>query len=552
MRSVLSAACILVFTATPALANPALEGYANYEALTNRVAAIGMREGAEARSLGKTREGRDIWLIAVGEGERDQKPGMLVVGDVMPGEVIGSEIVLRLAEQLLGRAQDDEAIRTLLAQRTFYFLPRPAPDAAERCFQKPYRESLGNGAPADDDRDFRDGEDPPDDLNGDGWITVMRVEDIAGEYIVHPADARVMIRADLAKQERGRYKLLVEGRDDDGDGQLNEDPGDGVSFNRNFTFQYPAFKPHAGPNAVSEAETRAVADFCFDHPNIAAVFTMSPEDNLLHPWKADPGKDKNRIRTTILSDDAKYQDVIAQKYQNLQEAKGAPGPSDGEGSFSKWAYFHYGRWSWAARAWWVPPTEGEQKIDEKRGADDINALRYFDEHKIEGFVDWKVVEHPDFPDQKVEVGGFKPFFRTHPPIAEVDGLAKKQFDFPIETQQLAPRLALANLKAEALGGNVVRLSAAIVNEGFLPTHPEMGVVGQQVYAPQVVWKVPEKTQWLQGSRRSQLPRIAGEGGHVERTWLVRLPKEVTEIEVQVGAPAIGQASATVTVTPEKK
>jgi hypothetical protein len=539
-----------------AIANPALEGYSTFEAFRQRVEKLAA-PNARVSSLGQTREKRDVLCITIGTGETEKHPATVIVGDVAPDEVIGSEIVVRMAEQLLARAAKDEAVAKLLEQRTFYFIPRPSPDAAERCFAKPFREPQGNGAPSDDDRDGKQGEDPPDDLNDDGWITMMRVEDVAGEYVVHPDDPRAMIRAELAKQERGKYKLLVEGRDNDGDEALNEDAGDGVSFNRNFTFQYPAFKTQAGPHQVSEPESRAVADFCFDHPNVAAVLTMTPEDNLLHPWKADGGKDKARIRTTILSDDAKYQDLLAQKYQKLRDGKGPPGSPDGEGSFSEWAYFHYGRWSWAARPWWIPPTEAkpaegeakeEKKSDEKRGAEDINALRYFDQQKIEGFVAWKAIEHPDFPGQTVEVGGFKPFYRAHPPIAEADALATKQVDFLLEAQALAPKMSLTKLKAESLGGGVVRVTATVVNEGFLPTHPEMGEVSQQIYPLQIAWDVPKETTWLQGSQRTRISRLAGQGGHVEKIWIVRMKEPLPkELSVSVAVPAVGSASATVTI-----
>lgn len=563
VRKVLSSLRVAAFlcgsvllAATVARANPALEGYADFKALEARIGKLKEREGVRVSSLGQSRQGRDVLLITIGYGETDKHPAVLVVGDVAPGEVIGSEVVTRMAEQLLDRAEKDEATKKLLKGRTFYFIPRPAPDAAERCFAQPYREPLGNGATSDDDRDFRQGEDAPDDLNGDGWITQMRVEDLAGEYIAHPDDPRVLIRAELAKQERGKYKLYIEGQDDDRDELFNEDASDGVNFNRNFTFQYPAFKPYAGPNQVCEPETRAVADFCFDRTNIATVWTMTPEDNLLHPWKADSAKDKARIRTTILSDDAKYQDVIAQRHHKLRDAKGAPGSPDGEGSFSKWAYFHYGRWSLASRPWWIPPVEAkkpegeakeEKKSDDKRGADELNALRYLEQQKVAGFVEWTAIEHPGFPGQKVEVGGFKPFYRTHPPLAEVEALATKQTDSLLETIALAPRLSLAKLKAETLGGGVVRLSATVVNEGFLPTHPEMGAVTGHAHPLQITWETPEKTVWLQGSRRQRLDRIAGEGGHVEKTWLVRLPGELKELRVKVSAPAVGEVETLVPV-----
>ena len=47
---------------------------------------------------------------------------------------------------------------------------------AARNVSHPFREPAGNARKTDDDRDFEFGEDPPEDLNGDGWITQMRIE----------------------------------------------------------------------------------------------------------------------------------------------------------------------------------------------------------------------------------------------------------------------------------------------------------------------------------------------------------------------------------------
>ena len=40
--------------------------------------------------------------------------------------------------------------------------------------------------------------------------------------------------------------------------------------------------------------------------------------------------------------------------------------------------------------------------------------------------------------------------------------------------------------------------------------------------------LPEGTTFLQGSRRTKLPRLAGSGGKTERTWLVRIPGELSK------------------------
>jgi hypothetical protein len=124
-------------------------------------------------------------------------------------------------------------------------------------------------------------EDGPEDLNKDGVMTVMRVKDPKGPYMISPDDPRLMKRADPAKGESGGWALYTEGIDNDGDGFINEDGPGGVDINRNFMHQYPYFAPDAGRYMVSEAETRALLEYVLKHSNIAAILTFGESDNLV-------------------------------------------------------------------------------------------------------------------------------------------------------------------------------------------------------------------------------------------------------------------------------
>lgn len=548
-------ACFLFATAAFGQ-NTALEGYANHEAFTSQVKELDVSELVAVSSLGKSAGGRDVWLLAVGSGKMDEKPAIAIVGNVQGSHLAGGEIALRMARKLAEKAMNDEATRKLLDEQTFYFIPRPDPDGCEKCFAKPLWQRAGNDRKTDDDRDFAFGEDPPDDLNGDGIITMMRVEDETGDYFPHPDDARVLIEADAKKNEKGKYRLLVEGKDDDCDEKFNEDAGDGVAFNHNFTFGYKPFQPATGANAVSEPECRAVADFLYGRPNVAVLFCFSPEDNLFHPWKPDPQLERARIRTRVLGSDAALLEYIAGEYRKTHGGSDAPGPPDPSGSFSQWGYFHYGRWSLAARAWWVPKTEPpmEAKPDgdakkpsgEKRGSDEINLLRWLAKEKLAGFVDWQPVEHPGFPGKKVEIGGFKPFYSLNPPAKELDGLADKHIQFAVALPKWLSKLALIDVKAESLGNGVYRISATAVNRGFLPTMPEMGQVNGEAYPLQIALTLPKGAELLQGYPRTKLPRLSGSGGKAEKSWLLKLGEEKPkQLEIQAWAPAVGRAAVKV-------
>jgi hypothetical protein len=537
-------------------ANPALEGYANHAEFTAQIQKIDQSEFVAARSLGKSIGGRDVWLLTIGAGNADTKPALVVIGNVHGPHLAGAELAMRVARRLADQAATDEATQRVLEGCTIYVIPRPSPDACEKCFAAPLHERPGNDRKTDDDRDFEFAEDPPDDLNGDGWITMMRVEDTAGDWLPHPDEPRVMVEADRKKNEAGRFRVLVEGEDDDGDQSWNEDGGDGVALNRNFTFRYDPSATSAGANAVSEPEHRALADFLHDRPNIAAVFCFSPEDNLFHPWKPNQQAEGARIKTTVLSADSPHLEYLAGEYRKLHGGSDAPETAASRGSFSQWAYFHYGRWSLAAAGWWVPKVdppqpgevEGNKPADDKRGAAERNALRWLDRDNIDGFVAWTPVEHPDFPGKKVEVGGFKPFYRTNPPAKELDGLAEKHLAFVTSLPARLPKLAIIDAKAESLGGGAVRLTATVLNQGYLPTMPDMGRINGEAYPAWVELSLPKEATLLQGHARTRLPRLEGLGGKTERTWLVRFAGEHPKsIELKAFAPVVGGATEVIEV-----
>jgi hypothetical protein len=584
----LTAFLLLAALALPAAApaaEPALAGYSDFAALSKQLEALAKPDLCQITSLAKSPGGREIWLVTIGRGDIDKKPAILIVGNVEAAHLVGSELATRMARRLVENAED-EATKDLLEQYTFYIIPRPNPDGGEAFFRSPRQERAGNDTRTDDDRDHEIGEDPPDDLNGDGLITMMRVTDPAGSHMPHPDDDRVMIEADAKKNETGRYTLYIEGKDDDHDEQLNEDGAGGVSFNRNWTFNYPYFKPGAGPNQVSEPETRAIADFAYDHTNIAAVFCFSPEDNLMHPWK--PADNQGRIKNAIQKDDAAYMDYIADQYRKLHGGKDAPPSPKGEGSFSQWAYFHYGRWSLAARGWWIPKVDAEKSSDakssdekasndkpeskesgekkndakdpkadnakksddkkstENRGATEVNALRWFERENIDGFVPWKAIDHPDFPNKTVEVGGFKPFVLLNPPAKELDALAEKHSQFIAEFLKLLPKLELTEVKVEPLGGGVHRISCEVFNSGYLPSMSEMGRLNGAAYPLQIELQLPEQTTFLKGTPRAQVARPASRGGNAHTTWLIRTPDgKPASGKIVVYAPAVGRAESAI-------
>lgn len=553
---------LLCVTNTPA--DPILKGYHDYEAHKQRVFDLVKRsELIKARALAQSAGGRDVYLITLSAAEKpESNPAYLIVGGVDAAHLVGSEIALGMVQTMIDRAEKDEAYRKWLKNNTVYVIPRANPDASEAFFRKPYFERRGNDTPTDDDRDAATNEDGVDDLNKDGFITMMRVKDAAGNMIAHPEDPRIMIPADAKKQENGEWLLLPEGLDNDKDEQFNEDGVGGVDFNRQFPFQYPYFKAGAGDHMAVTNVVRAVIDFAYDHDNIVGVLSFTPEDNLFHPWK--PGPRKGKIITQLDGADAQYTNYLAEVYRKVHGGKQAPGSPDGQGSFSEWVYFHYGRPSLAARAWWVPEVkdeaqpkekEGEEKKEDKgdkkkakdkRAADQLNQLRYFQKHNREGFVDWKPVEHPDFPGKVVEVGGFKPYVLLNPPAEEINGLVGKHMQYLDKWADMAPKLSFTETKVEDLGEGISRLTVKVENQGVLPTILKMCQITRASTNLQIELKLPEKVTLLTSHPRQPISPLAGSGGVTERVWLIRNNTgQPVDMKIRVFSPMVHDIETTV-------
>jgi hypothetical protein len=262
--------------------------YHNYGELTTLLQGLAGANKTliKLESIGKTLGKRDLWMLQIANpagvpvGER---PGVLIAANFEGDHVYGSELALFIADYLVKSYGANANVKQRLDNFVYYVVPRVNPDGAEDMWAPLKWARRTNARPYDDDNDGRLDEDGPDDLNKDGLITVMRVKDPNGGYIIDPDDARLMRKADPKKGEKGEYALYWEGIDNDGDGFINEDGPGGVNINRNFMHEYPYFKPEAGPYMVSEPETRAMLEFMTSHRNIGAILTFGGSDNLVTP-----------------------------------------------------------------------------------------------------------------------------------------------------------------------------------------------------------------------------------------------------------------------------
>jgi murein tripeptide amidase MpaA len=285
--SCLAAAALMIAAAIPARAQEFTK-YHNYAELTAALQnmAAAHKDIAKLSSIGKTAGGRDIWLLEIanpaGVPVKD-RPGVLVAANFEADHLIGSEIALVVADTLLKGYPADAETKARLDNSVISIIPRLNADGAEGMFGAVKAGRRTNLAPRDEDNDGRVDEDGPEDLNKDGFITLMRVKASDGEYMIDPEEPRLMKKADPKKGEAGVYKIYWEGLDKDKDGFFGEDPVGGTDLNRNFMHDYPYYTPDAGPYMVSEKESQALMAWIAAHKNVGAILTFGESDNLIAP-----------------------------------------------------------------------------------------------------------------------------------------------------------------------------------------------------------------------------------------------------------------------------
>ena len=402
--------------------------YSNYSQQTSRLSKLSKDypQLVKLKSIAKTVGGKDIWMLTIGTGNTETKPAIAIAGGVEGNHLLGMELAIGFAEKLL-LVSNTDSIKTLLGKTTFYVFPNMSPDAMEQYFAPLKYERQGNAAPTDDDRDGKLNEDAYDDLDGNGKITLMRIESPIGEYKTHPDDARVLVKADITKGEKGKYLLLSEGIDNDKDGSFNEDGEGGVAFNKNLSFKHPAFTPGSGEFAVSENESRAILDNLYQLFNVYAVVSFSGNNNLSTPFSFTAANTTTRVVTGWLEPDVKVNTMVSELYNKTTKMKDAPKTSPAGGDFLSWAYYHYGRYSFSTPGWFVPKFQPDTSKKEKAlTVEDATAnyLKWAAQQGInDSYTEWKKIQHPDFPDQVVEAGGLSPFVLINPPYKLVDSIS---------------------------------------------------------------------------------------------------------------------------------
>jgi murein tripeptide amidase MpaA len=434
----------------------------------------------EISSIGKSHEGRDVWLATVTDkrsGVHSDKPAFWSDGNIHASEVSASTAVLCLVNKLLTHPEH----RDLLKTHTFYLVPRLNPDGAEWALETPPRIIRSSTRPYPYDE-----EDPyglePQDLDGDGRILQMRVKDPNGPWKVSEEEPRMMRRRAPGESGGEYYRLMSEGLFHNFDGltMRARQKKEGLDLNRNFPsgWRLEHEQQGSGPFPTSEPEIRNAVQAIVERPNICGGVTF-------HTFSGVHLRPPSRH-----GDD----DIPSEDLWNFQkigdkgfEMTGYPAISVYHefryhpkevitGVFDDWMYEHRGVFAWTTEIW---------SPQRQAGITDYKYIDWFREHPFEhdlallkwsdekldgkGYNPWTPFEHPQLG--QVEIGGWDiaHAWRNPPPQfleAEVCPLG----DWVIWQASLSPRLELLRTDVQDLGNGVRSVRVAVQNKGWLPTN----------------------------------------------------------------------------------
>lgn len=558
MTRLTRAAALLLLAAAPAAAQGRAAGYlpaARFAAALDSVARANpqvVRLSVLATSPG----GRPVHLVRIGTA--DEKPALLVLAGAYGPQLASSEVALRAVRELASRATRGGAPFT---DHTIYVVPRLNPDASEAFFGALRHERKGNDTPSDDDRDHVTDEDAPDDLNGDGQITMMRVKvGAGGEWMVDPVDPALMRRADPLKGERGEYLVHVEGRDDDNDGRYNEDGPGGTDLSINFANNYSWFVPGAGEHQFSAPETRAVAEFVATRSSIAAVYVLGMQDNLIKPWEGrrvpgiagnPQGTSAGGPLTAILPEDGAWFAEVGRKAPRAVTGQDPVSAAE-TGDPLSWAYFHMGRFAFGNRVWWPGKAAADTAAGRRAPAQDPiaadrNDYRWLKANDPAGFVNWTTAAGYTIDGKPVEVGGFAPFARLNPAAATLDTLGRQQAEWIATLAGMLPKTGLvAAPTVESVGPRVWRVRADVVNEGFLPTNSALGVRSRLPMRVKVELGLGAGQSLASGRKLTFINALRGSGSTERVEWTI-VGEAGSTVTLTVGAPNAGLSTHTITL-----
>lgn len=460
--------------------------YYRYEDLTHILHAYAEEfpQLVSIESIGKSYEGRDIWLMRVtcfATGSDREKPALWVDGNIHATELAPSSACLYLLQTLVAAYGTHPDITRCLDTRTFYICPRVNPDGAELALADKPKFVRSSTRPYPYDEERSDGL-VSEDIDGDRRILSMRIPDANGAWKICPTEPRLLVRREPTETGGQYYRLLPEGRIEDYDGvQIHiQPPKEGLDLNRNFPslWRQESEQAGAGSYPTSETEVRSLVQFITSHLNITgAVAFHTFSGVLIRPYGhvSDDEFPVNDLRTYHRIGEKGTELTEYPAISAFHEFRYDPKEVI-TGTFDDWAYEQKGLFAWTVEVWSPQRQAGitEYKyIDwyrEHLWEDDLKLLRWSDEKLAgKGYIDWYSFDHPQLG--QVELGGWDAMYAwSNPPPEFLEKEIARFPDWLVWHLLISPCLEIYEASVRSLGDDTYRVRLVVHNTGWLPTY----------------------------------------------------------------------------------
>jgi hypothetical protein len=463
--------------------SPFRTDYLRYEDLTRIVHdwARAHPDFVRVKSIGKSLEGREFWLLEIGREPDRRRAAAWVDGNMHASELCGSSVALAIAEDAIAlhRGENRHDLPAHVVERLkgilFYILPRMSPDGAEAVLRDG-RYVRSNP------RDRREHAPVPRwvarDVDGDGAVLSLRKEDPSGEFVQDPEIPGVMLPRRL--EDSGPfYKVWPEGTIENYDGTHVPDPhylaDNDVDLNRNFPY---AWRPEheqvgAGSYGASEPESRAVIDWASAHPNIFSWLNLHTFGGCyIRPLGNAPDNKMNQEDLAIYRQIGEWGEKLGgyPMVSGFEEFIYEP-EKPIYGDITDFIYHTRGAIAYACELWDLFARLGIERkkpfVDHysRLTRENLLALAKFDRESNSGriFRPWKRFKHAQLGD--VELGGtVSTVGLSNPPYEVLSEVCQKQAAVYLRVAAMAPAL---EMKARHADG---RIEVEVANAGYLPTY----------------------------------------------------------------------------------
>jgi hypothetical protein len=460
----------------------------------------------ELYSIGETLKGTPLMVLEITNKETGpalEKPGYYYDGNIHAEELTGAEVALHFAWHVLKGYGTDESITDLLDTHVLFIRPKFNPDGADVALTTIHN-PRSTPRPYDEDADGLLDEDPPNDLDKDGYATRMRVPNPNGIWKKSAEDSRIMLRREPG-DEGEFFDLYSEGVDDDGDGAFNEDDVGGIDMNRNFPRNWGMEfeQSGAGPYPLSEPETRATIEFLHAHRNVTGIFHGHTSGGFLY-----------RLPSTISWDSYGLEDQrlileLADKYGSTTGQPVRASYSNPRihryGTLISWGYWDFGVVGAVPEFWggFGRDYNGDGRVSESE------RFRWNEEELDgNGFADWAPYEHPELG--KVEIGGWKRRFTArNPPVQSLKAELELYVPWMLWLAQISPHVIVQEASSEPIEGDLFKVSAVVENIGYLPTNITQRAIDNETAVPVRAIVEVKDSELVTGRERTELGHIAG-------------------------------------------